>query len=67
MTRHVEMRARTLPLAFRRVERLKALPVWQRWLAVILDWEDRLVEERVPAEQVVRRLRGERWGRGTGL
>lgn len=61
MTRHVEMKAASLPLALRRVERLRALPVWQRWLAVLLDWEDRLVEERIPPEVTIRRLRGENW------
>lgn len=61
MDRHVEMKARNLPLAFRRVQALRALPVWRRWLAVLLDWEDRLVEERIPPEVTIRRLRGENW------
>lgn len=61
MRRHVEMKARSLPLAFRRVDRLKALPLYQRWLAVLLDWEDRLVEQRIPPEVTIRRLRGEDW------
>lgn len=61
MSRPVMMKAKGLPLSLRRVKEIRALPLWQRWLVVLLDWEDRIVERRIPPEIVSERLRGPGW------